>query len=464
MLYFPWRNEMLNLEGNFLSFKEHYSAVKDIVSGNEAMFSVNAQELDRAYEDLQRMGQQEEGWDTIAPNVEFQQAEQESEGITEERDLPQEQHLGNIDLAPEAASTKRSELHACFTAELDKDLMNRQQCRAMMRSLNEKQMQLVMFHRKWCKDAIFALKHDQPLRQYTVFLSGPGGVGKSHVIKFVHYETMKLLKALSGHFEPDELAVLLTAFTGTAESGIDGMTLHSALSFNVGPKNKKDYQPASSDNLNTLRSRLEKMKLLIIDEVFMIGADLLYHIHCRLQDISGSSDPESRFGGVSILAVGDLFQLQPVQQNHVFGLPADCYGRLHDCLWQKNFTMIELTESMRQREDDVFAQLLMRVRTATCTEDDITLLESRVIDKTDSSYPSDTLHVFKTNADVDTHNSEHLKQLPTQNFNVKAVDMEKDVQTGIVNVVISTKPSDTGGLRDIVSIAVGARVMVTVNR
>jgi len=41
--------------------------------------------------------------------------------------------------------------------------------------------------------------------------------------------------------------------------------------------------------------------------------------------------------------------------------------------------------------------------------------------------------------------------------------MEKDVQTGIVNVVISTKPSDTGGLRDIVSIAVGARVMVTVN-
>ena len=67
-------------------------------------------------------------------------------------------------------------------------------------------MQLVMFHRKWCKDAIFALKHDQPLRQYTVFLSGPGGVGKSHVIKLVHYETMKLLKALSGHFEPDELA------------------------------------------------------------------------------------------------------------------------------------------------------------------------------------------------------------------------------------------------------------------
>jgi len=64
---------------------------------------------------------------------------------------------------------------------------------------------------------------------------------------------MKLLKALSGHFEPDKLAVLLTAFTGTAASGIDGMTLHSALTFNIGPKNKKDYQPASSDNLNTLR-------------------------------------------------------------------------------------------------------------------------------------------------------------------------------------------------------------------
>ena len=131
---------------------------------------------------------------------------------------------------------------------------------------------------------------------------------------------MKFLKTLSGYFEPDELPILLTAFTGTAAFGIDGMTFHSALGLSCGPNSKSQYQPASNEKLNTLRSRLGKLKLLVIDEVSMVGADLLYRIHRRLQDITGSSD---RFGGVSILAVGDLFQLQPVGQNHVFGLPSD---------------------------------------------------------------------------------------------------------------------------------------------
>jgi hypothetical protein len=128
---------------------------------------------------------------------------------------------------------------------------------------------------------------------------------ESHIIKLVHYETMKLLKSLSGHFEPDDLPVLLTAFTGTAAFGIEGMTLHSALRISCGPGSNKQYQPASSDKLNTLRSRLRKLKLLIIDEVSMVGTDLLYHIHRRLQDIMGRTDPDSRFGNISILAVGD---------------------------------------------------------------------------------------------------------------------------------------------------------------
>ena len=37
------------------------------------------------------------------------------------------------------------------------------------------------------------------------------------------------------------------------------------------------------------------------------------------------------------------------------------------------------------------------------------------------------------------------------------------MHTGLIDVVISAKASDTGGLQEMVSIAVGARVMVTVN-
>lgn len=39
--------------------------------------------------------------------------------------------------------------------------------------------------------------------------------------------------------------------------------------------------------------------------------------------------------------------------------------------------MVELDEIMRQREDGQIAQLLCCVRTATCTEQDIVMLQSR---------------------------------------------------------------------------------------
>ena len=53
--------------------------------------------------------------------------------------------------------------------------------------------------------------------------------------------------------------------------------------------------------------------LLIIEEVSMVGADMLPEIHKRLQQIKAVL-PDVMFGGVRILAVGDLYQLPPVSQ------------------------------------------------------------------------------------------------------------------------------------------------------
>ncbi|CAH1232472.1 PIF1 [Branchiostoma lanceolatum] len=463
MLYFPWRDEEVDLKAGFPSYKKHFEHVIDAVRANEAMFSINADAIDAAYNDLMRNGPPEDIWHSIAPNVEFEQAEQQAEGITVGGQMSEEDQRENIDLTPQSTSNHRSELHARFTAELNKVRMSSEEYRTMMRSLNSQQMEVLRFHRKWCKDTIIALKHDKPAPQYTIFLSGPGGVGKSHIIKLVHHETLRLLTPLSGrYFDPNDLPVLLTAFTGTAAFGINGMTLHSALSLGCGGK---EYQPLSSDKLNTLRSRLGKLKLLIVDEVSMVGADILYHVHRRLQDICGNSDPDTRFGGVSILAVGDLFQLQPVGQRHVFSEPSSDYAKLHakfnGSLWEENFRMIELTESMRQKEDHDFANLLMRVRKAACTESDINILKSRVISKTDP-YPSEALHVFRNNKEADDHNLKHLTKLSSKVFHIKAIDT-KDLRTGLTNVAISTKSRGNCALREVLSVAVGARVMVTVN-
>ena len=49
----------------------------------------------------------------------------------------------------------------------------------------------------------------------------------------------------------------------------------------------------------------------------MVGANMLLEIHKRLQQIKGVSD-DVTFGSVSILAVGDLYQLPPVAQAPLF--------------------------------------------------------------------------------------------------------------------------------------------------
>ncbi len=180
---------------------------------------------------------------------------------------------------------------------------------------------------------------------------------------------------------------------------------------------------------------------------------------------SGQND--TCFGDVSILAVGDLFQLQPVRQGHVFDLPSDPYARLYGSLWQEHFQLFELTQTMRQRDDVAFAELLGRVRTASCTKDDIATLKSREILPTHPNYPTQALHVFKTNAQVDAHNDKHLQRLHHEGkpvVHIEAKDSKRDKQTEqLSDIPTPTKRAETGGLHTVLRLAVGARVMLTVN-
>ena len=55
-----------------------------------------------------------------------------------------------------------------------------------------------------------------------MFVSGPGGVGKSHVMTLIHSDTINLHR-LSGAVEPDDVKVELTV----AAFPINGMTILS---------------------------------------------------------------------------------------------------------------------------------------------------------------------------------------------------------------------------------------------
>ena len=79
---------------------------------------------------------------------------------------------------------------------------------------------------------------------------------------------------------------------------------------------------------------------------------------------------------------------------------------------------------MRQKEDGEFAELLCRVRKAQCTEQDIEVLSSRSVTDDDPEYPSQSLHVYSRNANVDVQNTKMLNQLTPEDHQlaIKAID------------------------------------------
>ena len=182
--------------------------------------------------DIDEDGPPEHLWSYIAPSTEEARSQSVAEGSESLTEVSQEDLRDNANLM---TSSTTANLHAHFenatkTQEIPPDHYRPRQ---LLKELNSKQRDMVMFHRDWCRKAVIALKEGKRIEPYHVFLSGPGGVGKSHVIKLIYSDTVKFL-CLSGAFEPDDVIVLLTAPTGVTAFNINGMTLHSAFLLGTG--------------------------------------------------------------------------------------------------------------------------------------------------------------------------------------------------------------------------------------
>ena len=130
---------------------------------------------------------------------------------------------------------------------------------------------------------------------------------------------------------PDKPRVLLCAHTGNAASLIGkfncvqhyysfcemrktyiflgGTTIFSAFSFRIGT----EPIGAGDKTLAELRENLSELKLIIIDEMSLVHADLFFKIDARLKEIFRKQNPPVPFGGISIVVVGDLLQIPPVK-------------------------------------------------------------------------------------------------------------------------------------------------------
>lgn len=255
-----------------------------------------------------------------------------------------------------------------------------------------------------------------------VFMTGQGGVGKSHVIA-----VLKRTRECT-----------VTALTGAAAVVIGGNTLHSALGIGIGRGTPNELARKSG-------KKFCDIKLLIIDEISMMSAELLDKIECVARIARKSEEP---FGGLQIVLSGDFLQLPPIDGDFCF--EAECWSRL-------NMTPFHMTESRRQ-SDPEFQQVLSRARLGETTPDDIAYLQDGGQDaKEKLKQGIIPTKLFCRNVDVDATNNRELAKLPAdETFTYEMeIELKKDVQI---------KPELFCNAQKILTIAIGAQVMLIVNK
>ncbi|XP_029933202.1 uncharacterized protein LOC115377530, partial [Myripristis murdjan] len=455
-LFLPYRTDSDLKPDGFELFEQFYNdgevmfsdgsvhSVSDVVDENRARFEVNCPHLELAQEiAAQNNGVDEDVWGELCPEQEAERLE----GLEEMRqqregEIAEEQLVESLVNVPDLIVGGRQ----VAQLERNRSILSRTEGLALVRSLNETQLAVFYKVRQWCLQKVMG-KNPEPLR---VFVTGGAGTGKSHLIRAIQYEAARLLSTLCD--QPDDICVLLTAPTGIAAYNLNAATIHHTLS--IGKQASLPYTPLGEDKLNSLRAKLSHLQILIIDEISMVNHNLLAYIHGRLRQIKQTGD-FSPFGNVSVIAVGDFYQLPPVKGKPLYSSPVGLD------LWC-NFSIVELKKIVRQK-DSVFAEMLNRLRVRSratpMLDSDVEMLKMR-----ETGEVSSALHIFATNRQVSEHNLNYLFDCCPDYVTIEAQDFVTNRTTGNLERMPGHHgvAADTS-LPETLCIARNARVMLCKN-
>ncbi|KAM9770972.1 uncharacterized protein ACBT44_004651 isoform 1-T2 [Syngnathus typhle] len=430
-----------------LPYNDSVERVCEIVNRNRERYEKHSKDIDDAIQEVEESGLVINEWCHLAPESELQRLECIEENNA--RDEPNDNVEDNVPDYNVRSETSEISI-ATEAAAIDPAVL-----RDMYRNLNQKQASVFYKVRDWCIKRVCSSK---PIEQFFYHINGGAGTGKSHLIKCIYTEATKILQRLPRLAEEADISkqtVVLAAFTGTAAFNISGTTLHCLLKL---PRSLKPPYHGLGNKLDEVRAELSIAQILIIDEISMVSKDLFAYVNARLIQIKGINLP---FGGMSVLAVGDFFQLPPVRQSK----PLCVYDPTRLDHWRDNFKKITLTAIMRQKDDVAFAELLNRLRVKEKSDElselDRALLATRYTSP--EMCPSHILHVFATNKQVDGHNSAMLDLLHKDIVQIDADDYKKDKQTGRMARQTFPVQGAKSELPDSIRVALGARVMLTRN-
>ncbi len=263
------------------------------------------------------------------------------------------------------------------------------------------------------------------------FIAGRAGTGKTTFLKNV-------LENINKRF-------VILAPTGQAAINAGGQTIHSFFGFNFGVLGPNEIGEMNTSKIGLVRN----LDTIIIDEVSMVRCDIIDAIDRTLRRYVGNSAP---FGGIQMVFVGDMFQLEPIVTKQDRETLRQIYG--HDIFYfykasvleQINLPKIELLKIYRQNDPE-FIEVLEHVRVGELTTGDLLKINSRV-----SSDEDDEMRITLTSINADAHriNEGRLAAIKSESKTYKAV-----------HIGITKATSDI--VVDTLVLKVGAQVMFNKN-
>lgn len=240
-----------------------------------------------------------------------------------------------------------------------------------------------------------------------LFITGPGGTGKSF-----------LIKSIVKHAENNEKHIKVCALTGCAAILLEckATTLHMFAGIGVASKKNEDLVSELFTKKAHKLKNWKKLEVLIIDEVSMMSLKLLLLLDLIAKKYYKNNKP---LGGLQVIFTGDFYQLSPVFSN---GCEKEesmyCFQHI---LWEQLFpkpNQIVLKTIFRQN-DELLLKALKYIRKGQITPSTQQALKSRLFDKS-------TLDVLKKEK-VLTILSPIKRDVETINAKEYA-KLEKDIQ------------------------------------
>jgi len=269
-----------------------------------------------------------------------------------------------------------------------------------------------------------------------ILITGPGGTGKSTILKKFKEKTKKNCVILSP--------------TGIAANNVGGQTIHSFFKLDIG------VQTPETMNKERWSPLYEKIDLIIIDEISMVRKDVFEYMDKIMRKYKDSAKP---FGGVKLILFGDLYQLPPVitmeAKNHLRNIYDNDLNYFFDSeIYSKlDLLILNLNEIYRQKEDKPYAKLLDKMRRNEIDNEDLDILNQNV-----TSNEPDKEPILSTKNDlVESYNRKKLSSLPGD---IKIYDSKVVPPPWLKYNFVLKKYCNA---EEKLELKIGARIMVLIN-